>query len=1275
MPEGVIQENELIQLDGTIDKLIEQLEGLNNVYGSTIEVIKQSAEALAKSMKSVSGATKEGRKSIDESALAASRLEAAERDLYIALTDVGQEIAWVKAQTSDVNKATVAQRKQLELATGSYDKLKAELKELTNLYKSLSKEERLDAEFGEQLRNEIKAKTDELKKLDNSIKPVIEKMSLLQKTEKELAYWQSEEGKKVVELRKKIRELTSTRNESTASKSKERSITDEIAQAQERLTQAQDGSLQELYKLNYQTKEATELAKAKARVDAAQEGSYEKLRAEYALASLELRKHKVATEEDIQKQNELIATVAKLRAQLQVFNEATGDYSMSVGRYTNVWTGLGFQVQQVVRELPAAAISLNTFFLAISNNIPMLVDEIKRLKTAGASFISITKNIVKSLFSWQTALVVLLAVFSKFGKQILDFVADIFKADTAINRLNRALKNIKKEIESTNGNYGKNIVTLRKLGNEYKALRTQAEKEDWIKKHKSDWQQLNVAMDGVADADNLFISRTEAVRKAFSQRARAAAAYKFAEDKYAEIVKEEEKRRQVEEKGTSAYRTRYVYREGLEPLEITPQEQYDEDIKKIDKKIAKLEKEADAYFDLGNAADDAAKKILGEYEKEDRTGGKSGRDVTKYIESTKKQVTEKTENAITKMQISEYEKRRKEAIKTYHSEVNALQNTYNENERILNGYYKLKKGLTPEQRKALEDMQNEITSTMKAYKDVYNKTIQDIATDEKIGYAKLAEENLQNTLASVKEGSKAELALRKQSIKNRMQIELLENSKLIKEERKDEKAIKEKYDKEIEDLETAYQARLLEIQMEGLQLRMDANSLSLEQSLKFTIDLINIEEQAAIDANKQLAKELQQSEDDIKAYYKRMRNLAKGSIALAQFNAGQIEETTNIVQSISGGKKAGLKTAVKYGLEGSRKREIYEIDKQIANIEKQIELYREGQLDLSAEELANLELQTAELEAKRRKIKGFSGFIGDVASGGIAGGLLGTMGFDNASIDAFNNVKDQILQNISEIMQAEIDAAQAAVDAAQQRVDAAQSAYEAEIEARNNGYANNVETARRELEQEKKNQQAKQKLLEEAQNRQEAINTITQTSSLITASAQLWSTMSAVPAVGPALAIAAIAAMFTSFAFAKIRAKQAASQRYGEGGLEFLDGGSHASGNDIDLHTRNSKGKNMRAEGGEAMAIINRRNTKRYKAILPDVIDSFNRGTFEDKYLNAFELPSGNIILNSGNDIDLSKIESQLENIYNQNSKRTQVLSNGTTIIYYKNITRISRNS
>ena len=353
----------------------------------------------------------------------------------------------------------------------------------------------------------------------------------------------------------------------------------------------------------------------------------------------------------------------------------------------------------------------------------------------------------------------------------------------------------------------------------------------------------------------------------------------------------------------------------------------------------------------------------------------------------------------------------------------------------------------------------------------------------------------------------------------------------------------------------------------------------------------------------------------------------------------------------------------------------FKLEQEKARWQEQIKLAEAGGLDWSQ---AQIDAAKSTVKGIDRELSELDDFIINIGKKGLGGTLLEKLGFDNDQIDALSDAANIVIEQLQSIMDAEVELAEQAVEAAEKRVEAAQKAYDAEVEARNNGYANNVATAKKELEQEKKNQQEKQKQLEIAKRRQESLNTVIQASSLVTASANLWSSFSSIPIIGPALALAAIATMWTSFAVAKIKAKQVTasqSEEYGEGGLEFLEGGSHASGNDIDLGTNNDKGKRMRAEGGEALAIINKKRTRKYRKILPDVIDSFNKGTFEDKYLNAFaNSDSLSIALNDNSNIDLSKIEDDVRSIRKQNEVKYYTMPDGTVVMQRNNVKRIIKN-
>lgn len=242
--------------------------------------------------------------------------------------------------------------------------------------------------------------------------------------------------------------------------------------------------------------------------------------------------------------------------------------------------------------------------------------------------------------------------------------------------------------------------------------------------------------------------------------------------------------------------------------------------------------------------------------------------------------------------------------------------------------------------------------------------------------------------------------------------------------------------------------------------------------------------------------------------------------------------------------------------------------------------------------------------------------INDKDGNDITGGVMG--GLDNLSQQMMGFVQQQ-LQYIEQIKQAAVDAANAELEAARNNL-------QTQEELRANGYANEVASAQRNVQEKARLQKKALKEQQKAQQAQMKMDTAMQVSSLITASANIFKAFSGIPVVGIALAIAAIGAMFAAFTAAQSKAREAIksqnasqeasadAQAYGKGGYEVLKGGSHASGNDIDLHTKNGEGKNMRAEGGEGMAIFSRKSTKKYGKALPQIVRSLNEGDFEKKY-------------------------------------------------------------
>lgn len=277
--------------------------------------------------------------------------------------------------------------------------------------------------------------------------------------------------------------------------------------------------------------------------------------------------------------------------------------------------------------------------------------------------------------------------------------------------------------------------------------------------------------------------------------------------------------------------------------------------------------------------------------------------------------------------------------------------------------------------------------------------------------------------------------------------------------------------------------------------------------------------------------------------------------------------------------------------------------------------------------------------------------------------LLG-LKLDDKGKEAISTSLQYAMDAIQSLVDARSAAADAAVESANKEVEAAQNKLDAELEARRQGYANNVQMAQKELDMAKKNQEKALKEQEKAQKAQLAMQAVMQATNLISATALIWGQL------GFPWAIPAIATMWISFAAAQIKAKQMAKQeQYGDGTVELLEGGSHQSGNDIDLGTK-PDGTRRRAEGGEFFAVINKRSSRRYRKIIPDVINSLNNGTFANKYMQAYGGADGVVFNVSGENPDLRELSADVREIKEQNSRRIYTDRNGKTVEMYKNLTR-----
>jgi hypothetical protein len=256
-----------------------------------------------------------------------------------------------------------------------------------------------------------------------------------------------------------------------------------------------------------------------------------------------------------------------------------------------------------------------------------------------------------------------------------------------------------------------------------------------------------------------------------------------------------------------------------------------------------------------------------------------------------------------------------------------------------------------------------------------------------------------------------------------------------------------------------------------------------------------------------------------------------------------------------------------------------------------------------------------------------------------------------------------------------VELANAKAEAAAEATEAAQEEYDKEKALLEAGYASRVEATWAEYQEKKAAQEKAEADAKAAQKAQQELNEVTSMGNMIVAATNIWKTFTAMGPIGSALAIAAIGAMFTAFVSAKVKAAEVS--KYGEGGFEVLEGGSHASGHDIDLGVKNRKGRRMKAEGKEGIGIFSRRAMNHYgDRNIEGFVNSINRLEFEGNAAKRMSLErSVGMQILSMPRTDLHRLESGMDKLVSYGARSIHHNPDGTVVetrknarIVYKNI-------
>ena len=879
-------------------------------------------------------------------------------------------------------------------------------------------------------------------------------------------------------------------------------------------------------------------AEAKAQLENSQNArqaaeSYNRLAALYTKLKIELNKY---SQEEISnnkvlldKQKQAEATMEKMKA----LQAATGRHTLDVGNYSKALNGLGIATQQIVREAPSLAMSFNQFFLAISNNIPIFTDAFKRVKEEMGSTRIALMQTLKSLFSWQTAMVLGLTLLSKFGNEIIKWAGSVLGFGKAFDAAAEGLKAYNETMSKVSGQMAESSAELETYiyvlenGNKTEAEQAEivqlvnekyARQIEYLGLNITDTQSLIDAKDKLI---NVLVREAEArgVLNKITELSGKIAERETSEE-YVDLVnKAEEAQRQL----NSALQTTNFQIIGF----------WQDRLISANASLADYNKETEVLIDhLGRLRDKALEINWGTLLGGDGGGGKGGKSVRnrdlEFIRAAQDAALEATRESIFK-------------------ETEAIRLEYTRRIEDLRTYLAEQRKLKEDEREITVAGETAILNQIKSLHLVMDREIADAwfeMLSSQVG-------DLTRTL----------------------------------------------------DAETDAFAKALD----------DMDRKALKSSLGKTVF-------GDKSAEKALQLKYQQRQSEI-----RLATFGDKDAQKTQLRGAEIEYKEGLLELWQ---KDATKTTW----------EIERLRNEIALLKK--EASDEG-------EMSWFEKLEKKLEDK-----------------------LGKRGLSKIT-KAVQQAASYVMEQFQTIAQARVDLANTMVEQSQRELDATKSTLDQEIEARNNGYANNVALAQQEyLEKQRINEQAlaEQQAAVEAQER---LNTVQQVVSLITASANIFSSLSSIPlGVGIPIAIGLIATMFGAFAAAKVQASQLAAQTYGEGGTELLSGGSHQSGRDIPLGTM-PDGRERRAEGGEYLAIINKRSSRRYGSVIPAVIDALNAGVFEQKYGNAFRGDAGIVVNVDGSTDAIERFHDDMKKAMGRKTETR--LADGTRVITYGHTRKIIR--
>lgn len=1088
--------------------------------------------------------------------------------------------------------------------------------------------------------------------------------------------------------------------------------TDKLTRAAKDLAFAESENAKRLAELKQAQKEANELNKLTTRLNQSAEGSYNRLSAQYSINKIYLNNMTVEEREATEEGRKLVAETKAIYEEMKRLQEATGKTSLNVGNYSDAAKGLTTQIENQTKQLALLRLEGKqgtAEYQQLSKETAILRDAVKDATAEITRMASDTSNLdaVLSFAAGASggfaAFTGAMELFGSESEEVQEAQKKL-QAAIAITTGVQAIQNaVQKQSAIMLGISRLQMAALSKAqvynrlvtmqGTKATLAATIAQKAFNLIAAANPYVLLALALVTVVGALVLFASNTDKSAKNQQKLNEAQKVWlDYLETEATEMNRVSNERvtqlnRELniaKARNASLSETRKIEDEILAERTKAHNKSvgfYGQELDDLEANRAKLKQLNDMLLQLNNAKARGDKKV---YIDVDLDGKIDKVKVDEAIEAVQGQIDNtgravdiavnlKTEgadlDAERKIQAAQRANENRNAAK---AETDILRKA--EDARIAlikNSFDQQRAQRQAANARAIADIQlqlrTETNLTVKARKALNDQIVLlreqlavdmvDIANQQRAAELSAQRATQDAQIALMAEGAekqreqlRVEYERQIQDINTRLETERGLTETQVAELLNQQLLLQQQYAKSLSELNNQITIDQMQAAADRTQLQLDAAREGSQEEINLRIQLLQQQRAIELAQNRQLAEDVRQSEADINAKYD--AEVLKQTTELNQQRALMLFDQTQALE------------ASEFDLirNSEERKTRFRLAQEKARLQKILELNKAAGVKMTDAEVKTIENTIAKIDQEIEKSKGDE-------RGNDIYGLFG-LNLDDDQKEAISTSVSFAIEQLNSFLDAKVQAADAAVSAADKEVDASQRRLDAELEARANGYANNVAMAQKELDQAKKNQEKALKEQQKAQKAQQAIQTIQQIGNLVTASALIWSQL------GFPFAIPAIAIMWGSFAAAKIKAAQLSksanaggSESYGDGTVELLAGGSHQSGDDVDLGTK-PDGTRRRAEGGEFFAVINKRNSRRFRRLIPDVINSLNRGTFPQKYLNAYNTDGVNVMVQQNNAPDLRDLKDDVREIKEQNRRRRYVDGNGNVIEVYKNLTR-----